>query len=777
MKYRRPIKQNIYINNINNLTQRDFYQSQKIKQKTGLIPPPVPYMIQKDINLREIFNQMLNLSNQIYQNKNESIYIKLTEEQLFRRKIIIESIKKFVIENQITYNIFYNIIFLFDLLMARNKKNKLVTTMEKIGLGSAILMIKFNFLENRMVCMKKYKTIFNNKYYSTKEVTQLEILCLMLTNYDLNLPTPSSFMEIFLLNKIIFYMDYAKKETRRNIYNLIMNTLENILFESNEYIKYNPLFLCCCIVCYSREMLGIEKWPRILAKLFNANFQSFEMIYNEYFKLKNKCKEMNNRSNNYDSSYNNISTNIDSHGNYNNNNNNNSNGNDKITILNNNNFRNCIYNNILNNYRYRNCNNYKIGIKKINLNISQQIINNIISSEMKRKRYNNSVDMISDTKERENSEEKQELSKEKALIYGKRSKDLLKCLSSRKKENKISLNYYDKLNTSRMNPFCSLIKPIDETQNNINPLFNTKNNENNEKEKQSIKNIKINIKPFLQKHTYRQINKKLDIFLNTEANNNNNNNSIIKKTIKFNESRNNNITSFKELNNYKNENYSSSFHNNINKYVKRINYKRYSSCDMKNEEKVKEKNLDDNSGNNDCSRNSGGLSSNQKLKNFSIRRNYCYLKKLNEKKYNKEKERESEESPWKNSFIYNRINNNQQIKKRNENKTHYVSRSIENLENKNRDFNYKNNNHINSVIFENDNLEEENNKDNYNYDFKSDKKSSNRKCYRWSSLDKFCDHKKDSNENIEQNNDYRGIKKIKNIRNFYKQRNINYSGV
>ena len=110
--------------------------------------------------------------------------------------------------------------------------------MEKIGLGSAILMIKFNFLENRMVCMKKYKTIFNNKYYSTKEVTQLEILCLMLTNYDLNLPTPSSFMEIFLLNKIIFYMDYAKKETRRNIYNLIMNTLENILFESNEYIKY-----------------------------------------------------------------------------------------------------------------------------------------------------------------------------------------------------------------------------------------------------------------------------------------------------------------------------------------------------------------------------------------------------------------------------------------------------------------------------------------------------------------------------------------------------------
>ena len=135
MKYRRPIKQNIYINNINNLTQRDFYQSQKIKQKTGLIPPPVPYMIQKDINLREIFNQMLNLSNQIYQNKNESIYIKLTEEQLFRRKIIIESIKKFVIENQITYNIFYNIIFLFDLLLARNKKNKLVTTMEKIGLG------------------------------------------------------------------------------------------------------------------------------------------------------------------------------------------------------------------------------------------------------------------------------------------------------------------------------------------------------------------------------------------------------------------------------------------------------------------------------------------------------------------------------------------------------------------------------------------------------------------------------------------------------------------
>jgi hypothetical protein len=506
MKYRRPIKQNIYKYNINNLTKRDLYQSQKINQKTGLIPPPVPNMIHKDINLREIFNQMLNLSNQSYQNRNESNYIKLTEEQLFKRKIIIESIKKFVIENHITYNIFYNIIFLFDLLMARNKKNKLVTTMEKIGLGSAILMIKFNYLENRMICMKKYKTIFNNKYYSTKEVTQLEILCLMLANYDLDLPTPSSFMEIFLLNKIIFYMDYAKKETRQNIYNLIMNTTEKILFESNEYIKHNPLYLCCSIVCYSREMLGIEKWPRILAKLFNANFQSFEMVYNEYFKLKNKYKEMNNRSNNYDSSNNNISTNIDSHGNINNNNN--SNGNDKNNILNDNTFRNCIYNNIHNNYRYRNCSNYKNGIKKINLNISQQIINNIISSEMKRKRYNNSVDMISDTKEKENSEEKQELSKEKMVLYGKRSRDILKSLSSRKKESKISLNYYDKLNTSRMNQFCSLIKPINETQNNINNLFITKNNENNDKEKQSIKSIKINIKPFLQKKTKEQIKKK-----------------------------------------------------------------------------------------------------------------------------------------------------------------------------------------------------------------------------------------------------------------------------
>ena len=771
MKYRRPIKQNIYINNINNLTQRDLYQSQKIIQKTGLIPPPFPYMIQKDINLREIFNQMLNLSNQSYQNKNESIYIKLTEEQLFRRKIIIESIKKFVIENQITYNIFYNIVFLFDLLMARNKRNKLVTTMEKIGLGSAILMIKFNYLENRMICMKKYKTIFNNKYYSTKEVTQLEILCLMLINYNLNLPTPSSFMEIFLLNKIVFYMDYAKKEARQNIYNLIMNTMESILFESNEYIKYNPLYLCCCILCYSREILGIEKWPRILAKLFNANFQSFEMIYNEYFKLKNKYKEMNSRSNNYDSSNNNISTNIDSNGNYNNNNN--SNGKDKINILNDKNFRNCIYNNINNNYRYRNCSNYKIGIKKINLNISQQIINNIASSEMKRKRYNNSVDMISDIKEKENSEEKQELSKEKSLIYGKRSKDLLKSLSSRKKESKISLNYYDKLNSSRINPICSLIKPINENQNNFNTLFLTKNNENNENGKQSIKNIKINIKPFLQKYTYRQINKKLDIFLNTESNNNNSNNSIIKKTIKFNESRNNNNTSMKELNNYdKNENYSNSFHNK-NKYKKRINYKRYSSCEMKIEEK--DKDLNENSGNDDCSGNRGGLSTNQKLKNFSIRRNYCYLKKLNERKLNREKEKETEESPWKNSFIYNRINNNQQIRKRNENKTHFVSRSIENLESKNTNYNYKKNNHINSVIFENDNLEEENNKD--NYALKSDKKPLNRKCYRWSSLDRFYDHKKDNTKNIEQISEFRGIRKIKNIRNYYKQRNANFSGV
>ena len=379
MKYKKPIREKnyLYIPNKNSIANKYILQYEiKLNQKK----PQESNKITKDININDIFNNMLNIVKETYKNTNNALYSKLSQDEINKRKIILESIKSFILQNKIRYKLFYNIIFLFDLLSIKNQKNKLLNEIEKIGLGSTILTIKFNYEENRMITNKKYKIIFKNKYFSSKEIKEIEILCLKLIKYNLNIPSPISFMEIMLLNRIISYQDDIKKDSKKRIYNLIMNTMEKILCESNEYIKYNPLYLCCCIIYYTREILGIEKWPRILSNLFNTNFESFENIYNEYFKIY-KYKD-NNRSNNYDSS-NNISTNIDSQRNLSN-----SKRNDKSDDINNKKNKISLYNNLNNYYK---ANNYKNGIRKINLNISQGII-----TEKKRIRYNRSVEAKED---------------------------------------------------------------------------------------------------------------------------------------------------------------------------------------------------------------------------------------------------------------------------------------------------------------------------------------------------------------------------------------------
>ena len=101
----------------------------------------------------------------------------------------------------------------------------------------------------------------------------------------MNFPTPLSFMELLLLNGIIFSTDNIKNETSQKIYNLMFTTLEKIILMSNEYVKYNPLHLCCCIAAYCRESYKIEKWPKILSKVFDVTQKHFDHIYKEFFSI------------------------------------------------------------------------------------------------------------------------------------------------------------------------------------------------------------------------------------------------------------------------------------------------------------------------------------------------------------------------------------------------------------------------------------------------------------------------------------------------------------
>ena len=155
MIYRKTYKGNnyLYINNINNkIPQKNVFQlnnNQKISQSSNTVP--------KDININEIFNQLLNISNEIYSNKRNSVYIELNQNELKNRKIILESLKCFILQNKIRYKLFYSIIFYFDLLLTKNKKNSLLIDLEKIGLISTMLTLKYNYEEIRKITVQKFK--------------------------------------------------------------------------------------------------------------------------------------------------------------------------------------------------------------------------------------------------------------------------------------------------------------------------------------------------------------------------------------------------------------------------------------------------------------------------------------------------------------------------------------------------------------------------------------------------------------------------------------------
>ena len=134
-----------------------------------------------DINLQDICNRVANSS--ILSNGENNIYIKLSEDELMKRQYVIECIKKFINLYKIKYKMLYNIIFLFDTLIYIDNKVKVIQNYEQLGLGSTILMIKFNHEEKRNISINKYQTFYERIHYPKIIIKEIEILCLKLIDY------------------------------------------------------------------------------------------------------------------------------------------------------------------------------------------------------------------------------------------------------------------------------------------------------------------------------------------------------------------------------------------------------------------------------------------------------------------------------------------------------------------------------------------------------------------------------------------------------------------
>ena len=244
---------------------------------------PLFCTVPKDVNMHKILVNMMNSSFKI--NRNKSIYVKISQSDLKTRNNILNNIKAFINRKAISKKIFCATIFLYDILYIKNVEKKIFSSQQELGIGSLILTMKFIYGKAKYL-FKNMSLIFPdfelNEEKNKNKIGEIEINSLKLVDYYLSYASPISFMEIFFINGIIFSTDNIKTEQSGKIYELVIDLIEKIMIISNEYIKYNPLCLCSCIVAFAREIHKLEKWPKILNQAFGVNFSSFENIYNEF---------------------------------------------------------------------------------------------------------------------------------------------------------------------------------------------------------------------------------------------------------------------------------------------------------------------------------------------------------------------------------------------------------------------------------------------------------------------------------------------------------------
>ena len=236
-----------------------------------------------DINLQDICNRVANSS--ILSNGENNIYIKLSEDELMKRQYVIECIKKFINLYKIKYKMLHNIIFLFDTLIYIDNKVKEIQNYEQLGLGSTILMIKFNHEEKRNISINKYQTFYERIHYPKIIIKEIEILCLKLIDYYINFPTPLLYIELYSFISFISKKENISPDMHYKLYNMTFNTLEKIMTTSNEYTKYNMIEFTSSIIAYCRQYYNLEKWPKNLAKIFGSNLENFESIICQFLPL------------------------------------------------------------------------------------------------------------------------------------------------------------------------------------------------------------------------------------------------------------------------------------------------------------------------------------------------------------------------------------------------------------------------------------------------------------------------------------------------------------
>ena len=282
-------KYNKYIN-IRTKNKQKFHSTEKYYS----VKPSI-YTIPKDINLKDIFQQ----EKKTYKDKIRLYsYYHVNDDTNENRKQIFSKIKKIIEDKRVNFDIYIKTIYLYDLICIKKEyvenefKDKFKSTPNiLIALTALILIMKFNYVESKMTRLKKILEYFGDIDIHLKDIYEMEIFILKLIDYELSFQTPLSYLELLLINGIVFSEDYLQSDSSFNIYELAKESLENIMEKSNEYFKYDYFYLSCSIISFVRDKAKINKWPKALEFNFGTKFEEFYDVYKIFFQKNNEKVE------------------------------------------------------------------------------------------------------------------------------------------------------------------------------------------------------------------------------------------------------------------------------------------------------------------------------------------------------------------------------------------------------------------------------------------------------------------------------------------------------
>ena len=188
------VNNNIYQrNNSNSINQKNTQLTYSLKPKR--------YNIPKDVVPYKIFKNLISISKHNFPSMPKTVNLRLSE--LDNRSKIVYQIKNFVEKHNLNITSYFFSVYLMDQLLAK----KINLTIDKLGFGSILLTTKFIEIDGKLPSIQSYIKYILNRRITSKEIIEIENECLKKLNHNLTLPQPINFLNIFLLNGIVFNTD------------------------------------------------------------------------------------------------------------------------------------------------------------------------------------------------------------------------------------------------------------------------------------------------------------------------------------------------------------------------------------------------------------------------------------------------------------------------------------------------------------------------------------------------------------------------------------------